>query len=151
MEEMDHGYLHSMKFSILINGQLRGRIRATKGLKQEDPLSLFLFTLMVDRLFRLMSKTIDASLMKRILVGKVETGVSYLQFVDGTLVFTSSDQQNIDNLLKVIDIFCLISKLKVNKTKSVIVEINSLKENLKTSTTHFDSVENWPLKCLSLP
>ena len=51
--------LSSVSFSVLINGKPRGKFKGFKGLRQEHPLSPFLFTLVADRLSRLMERATD--------------------------------------------------------------------------------------------
>lgn len=50
------GCVSSANFSILVNGKLLGRFGASRGLRQGDLLSPFLFTLVVDGLSRLIEK-----------------------------------------------------------------------------------------------
>ncbi|CAL8157492.1 unnamed protein product [Prunus armeniaca] len=42
------GCLETANFSVMINGRPRGKFRASRGLRQGDPLSHFLFTLVID-------------------------------------------------------------------------------------------------------
>ena len=51
------GCLSSTSFSILINGNAKGWVKATKGLRQEDPLPPFIITIATDVLSRMMLKT----------------------------------------------------------------------------------------------
>ena len=44
------GRLSSTSFAILVNGSTKGWVEASRGLRQGDPLSSFLFTLVVDAL-----------------------------------------------------------------------------------------------------
>ncbi|KAL6129597.1 hypothetical protein ACLB2K_072947 [Fragaria x ananassa] len=58
------GCLRLANFSILINGRPRGKFGASRGLRQGDPLSPFLFTLMVDVLNRLMESAREFNLIE---------------------------------------------------------------------------------------
>ena len=58
----------------------------------------------------------------------------------------------IQNLKKIVEIFGVISGLKVNMEKSIVVGINT--SNVKKDRLDFDlgcSVGGWPLKYLGLP
>lgn len=48
------GCLYSTSFVILVNGNVEGWVKATKGLKQIDPFSPFFFTIAVDGLSRML-------------------------------------------------------------------------------------------------
>ena len=50
------GCLSSTSLAVLVNGGAKGWVKASRGLRQGDPLSPFLFTLVVDVLSRLMSR-----------------------------------------------------------------------------------------------
>ena len=50
------GCLTSVKFPVFVSWRPRGKFGVSKGLKQGDPLSPFLFTLFADCLGRLMEK-----------------------------------------------------------------------------------------------
>lgn len=65
-------------FSSLVNENPRGKIFAYRGLKQDNPLSLFLFNLMVDILRRLVSLDIEKYIMEDFVVGNDLVPLSHL-------------------------------------------------------------------------
>ena len=72
------GCLTSTSFAILVNGSAKGWIKASKGLRQGDPLSPFLFTLVVDFLSRMIFRVEERGLAEGFLVGRYRTKVSIL-------------------------------------------------------------------------
>ena len=72
MEIWIRGCLSSSSFAILVNGNAKGWVKASRGLKQGDPLSPFLFTLVAEK----------TGLTKGFFVGRDRTRVSLLQFAD---------------------------------------------------------------------
>ena len=77
-------------FSVIINGNLTGFFKSSRGLRQGDPLSPYLFVLGME----VFSLLIDKAKMGGFLTGYnikgrngVAMNVSHLLFVDDTLVF----------------------------------------------------------------
>ena len=64
------GCLSSTSFSILVNENAKGWIKASKGLRQGDPLSLFFFIISVDVYNRMMLRVEESSLLEGFLVGR---------------------------------------------------------------------------------
>ncbi|RVX06252.1 Transposon TX1 uncharacterized 149 kDa protein [Vitis vinifera] len=82
------GCLSSSSFAILVNGNAKGWVKASRGLRQGDPLSPFLFTLVADVLSRLMIRAEETRITEDFLVGRDRTRVSLLQFADDTIFFS---------------------------------------------------------------
>ena len=115
------GCLTSVSYSVLINGRPRGKFKGYKGLRQGDPLSPFLFTLVADGLSRLMDRAIETGFVKPWRVGRDNVTVSHLQFADDTIFFLDSEEVSFKNLLIVLGLFCSASGLKINMGKSTIL------------------------------
>ncbi|RVX06782.1 hypothetical protein CK203_014971 [Vitis vinifera] len=58
------GCLSSISYAILVNGNAKGRVKASRGLRQGDPLSPFLFTIVADVLSRMMLKAKERSVLE---------------------------------------------------------------------------------------
>ena len=97
------GCLISAIFSVIINGKPRGHFGATRGVRQGDPLSPFLFILVVDVLSKLVKKACDNALIEGFEIGKNKVRISHLQFADESIFFVSSRDSDIDNLVGLLD------------------------------------------------
>ena len=96
------GCLSTASFSIFINGRPRGKFRGSRGLRQGDPLSHFLFTLVADALGRLIDKATQCRVIRSFIVGKDEVEVSHLQFADDTLLFMEANRDFFLNYLAIL-------------------------------------------------
>lgn len=72
------GCISSVHYAILINGTSKGFFVAKKGLRQGDPLSPFLFTVVVDTLSKLIMRAEERNLTKGFGVENGQTSVSHL-------------------------------------------------------------------------
>ena len=59
------GCLSSATFAILVNGNAKGWVKASRGLRQGDPLSPFLFTIVADVFSRLLMRMEKRGLLER--------------------------------------------------------------------------------------
>ena len=71
-----------------MNGNAKGWVKAFRGLRLGDPLSLFLFTIVVNVLSRLVVRAEERGLFEGFRVGRNRIRVSHLQFVDDTIFFS---------------------------------------------------------------
>ena len=72
------GCLSIASYSVFINGRLRGKFKGSRGLRQRDPLSPFLFTLIVDVLGRFIDKAKDSNEIRGFTVGRDKVEVTHL-------------------------------------------------------------------------
>lgn len=87
---MDTFLCHFGVFSFLINGEPASFFASSRGLREGDPLSPFLFILIMEALSRLLDKAVAGGFIQGFRVGKARVSdvmMSHLLFADDTLVF----------------------------------------------------------------
>ena len=104
--------------SIVFNGEALDPIYPSKGLRQGDPLSPYLFILCMDFLGQFIEEKCSAKLWKPIKVSQRGPSVSYLMFVDDLVLFAKADNVNCYAIRDVLDEFCKMSGQTVSEAKS---------------------------------
>ena len=146
------GCLSSSSFAILVNGNAKGWVKASRGLRQGDPLSPFLFTLVADVQSRMMIRAKETGITEGFFVGRDRTKVSLLQFVNDTIFFSKAFTEHLQNLKIILLVFGQVSGLKINSEKNIISGINTRHELLSSLASVLDCrVLEWPLSYLGLP
>lgn len=102
---------------ILFNSKLRGKIKATRGLFQGDPLSLFLFILVVDCLSRMLDQDAKKGIIEGFDVGNGALSINHLQSADDTILFSSPGKEKLSSLFESISSFDAASGLHINHMK----------------------------------
>ena len=87
--------LSTVSFAVLVNGNAKGWVKASRGLRQGDPLSHFLFTLVADILSRMLLRADERNSLEGFRVGRNNTRVSHLQFADDTIFLSSTRQEDL--------------------------------------------------------
>ncbi|GKV09172.1 hypothetical protein SLEP1_g20714 [Rubroshorea leprosula] len=119
-----HECLQSSTISVLVNGSPSKQFSVSKGLRQGDPLSPFLFLIVAEGLNGLMSSAVEKELYKGVTVGKDAVMITHLQFTDDTIFFGEATENNIMVIKSIMRTFELISGLKINLQKSQLMGIN---------------------------
>ena len=139
-------------FIWIVNGNAKGWVKASRGLRQGDPLSPFLFTIVADVLSRMMLRAEERSLLEGFRVGRNRTRVSHLQFADDTIFFSNSCAEELQTLKSLLLVFRQISGLKVNLDKSNLFGINLDQNHLSRLALLLDcKASDWPILYPGLP
>ncbi|GJV23353.1 RNA-directed DNA polymerase, eukaryota [Tanacetum coccineum] len=115
-----HSCLRSSRGSILVNGSPTGEFQFFKGLKQGDPLSPFLFILVMEGLHVSFQRVVDAGMFKGIMLNN-STCVSHLFYADDAIFMGQWTQANIDIIIRVLKVFHIASGLRINMKKSKLM------------------------------
>ncbi|GJU03526.1 RNA-directed DNA polymerase, eukaryota, reverse transcriptase zinc-binding domain protein [Tanacetum coccineum] len=115
--------LHSSRGSIIINGSPTEEFQFGKGLKQGDPLSPFLFILIMETLHLSFQRVVDAGLFHGIKLGGL-VNLSHMFYADDAMFVGEWSESNISMLVNVLDCFHRVSGLKINTSKSKIMVVH---------------------------
>nr|GEY11992.1 RNA-directed DNA polymerase, eukaryota [Tanacetum cinerariifolium] len=115
--------LRSSRGSILVNGSTTEEFQFFKGLKQGDPLSPFLFILIMESLHVSFQRVVDGGLFTGIKSNSM-VSLSYLLYADDAIFIGQWSELNIDALVQVLECFYRASGLKINMCKSKIMGVN---------------------------
>ncbi|GJW93796.1 RNA-directed DNA polymerase, eukaryota, partial [Tanacetum coccineum] len=116
--------LRSSRGSIMVNGSPTEEFQFGKGLKQGDPLSPFLFILIMESLHISFQRIVDAGLFKGIKIGGGMVNLSHLFYADDAVFVGQWCDSNITTLVHVLECFHKVSGLRINMCKSKIMGVN---------------------------
>jgi hypothetical protein len=137
----------------LINGAPCGYFGSSHGVRQGDPLSPFLFDLVMEAFSRMIGAITSRGLISGFSVGsndQTRVVVSHLLFADDTLVFCGADASQIRHIGALLVCFEAVSGLKVNLPKSALVPVGSLDDVEQLAGLLGCGISPLPLKYLGL-
>jgi len=106
--------LESATVSIFVNGSLTEEFKPKWGLRQGDPLTPFLFLIVVEGLIGLVREAKRFNAFSGVVVGNGSVKVDLLQFADDMLFFCEPSYQNVLVVKAILRSFELVSGLRVN-------------------------------------
>ena len=86
--------------SILLNGEKLNPFNLSRGLRQGDPLSPYIFILCMEFLGFLIQKAVDSGDWKPILVQRTRPSFSHLFFVDDIILVATASLKNAQTIKK---------------------------------------------------
>ncbi|GJU10520.1 RNA-directed DNA polymerase, eukaryota [Tanacetum coccineum] len=126
------GCLNSAMGSILINGSPTTEFKFYKGLKKRDPLSPFLFILIMESLHLSFKNVIHSSLYKGIQIDD-SLMLSHFFYADDVVFVGKWDKQNVATIVNVLKCFFLALGLKINLHKSKLMGIGIPQEEVRSA------------------
>lgn len=121
-------------FSIKMNGEFLPTFHPTRGLRQGDPLSPYLFIIVANLLSFLIRNAMNMGSLKGIKLNQWCPTLSHLFFADDAVFFLNGTLMECQNLSNILNQYCLASGQTINRNKSGVFFSpccpTSLQENL---------------------
>ena len=115
----------------LINGVAQGCILPSRGLRQGDPLSPYLFLLCADGFSSLINNAVRNNMLSGISICRGCPMVTHLFFADDSLLFCKASTQECHILMAILDLYEAASGQKINTDKSSIFFSTNTPSELK--------------------
>ncbi|XP_026443136.1 uncharacterized protein LOC113343016 [Papaver somniferum] len=134
-----------------INGTASYLFRSTKGVKQGDHMSLFLFILVVEVLSLMIKRVASMNLLAGFKPSSEAFEINHLQFADDLIMFLDDDCEQVHNLKNVLLGLELVSGLKFNFQKSALVPVGEAVNAVDGATIFGCPITSFPMKYLGIP
>jgi hypothetical protein len=112
--------VRSVSYSIVVNGTPVGHINPSRGLRQGDPISPYLFLLCAEVLSSMLSKAESAGVITGVPTSKRGPKLTHLFFADDSLLFCKANSVEWRRLTKILERYEDASGQKLNKDKTSI-------------------------------
>ncbi|GJS14637.1 RNA-directed DNA polymerase, eukaryota, reverse transcriptase zinc-binding domain protein [Tanacetum coccineum] len=119
-------------FTLNVNGDRIGYFKGSRGFRQGDPISLYLFTLIMEIFSLTLQREIDNELNFQYHFGCKSIKLSHVCFADDLLVMCHGDATSVGVIKKALDAFSACSRLLPNYSKSIVF-FGSMNEEDRTA------------------
>ncbi|GLT50394.1 hypothetical protein SLA2020_238810 [Shorea laevis] len=108
----------SVQLGILWNGEPLPWFSPHRGLRQGDPLSPYLFILVMEKLAQMIQRRVDSKAWKPLSLSRGGVSISHLFYADDLMLFAQASGAQLDVILECLDQFAKSSGLILNLQKS---------------------------------
>ena len=121
----------TVSYSIMVNREPKGLIHPSRGIRQGDPISPFLFLLCTEGFHGLISQAIAQGDIRGYSLSRISPCLTHLFFADDSLLFCRSTIQECKKILEILDTYGRCSGQQINRNKTTIFFIKSTDEDTR--------------------
>ena len=107
--------------ALLFNGSKLDSFQPSRGIRQGDPISPYLFLLCMEFLGAQITSMCEDKMWDKVRASRSGPSFSHVFFADDLMLFAEADYKNCEAIIEVLDNFCNLTGQKVNITKSKIL------------------------------
>uniref|UniRef100_A0A8R7K6U9 Reverse transcriptase domain-containing protein n=1 Tax=Triticum urartu TaxID=4572 RepID=A0A8R7K6U9_TRIUA len=143
----------SVRYQIKINGGLTEQFAPSRGLRQGDPLSPYLFVICAEGLSALLNDAKASGLISGIKICQNAPVVSHLLFADDSVLLLKAKPEEAEALREILDLYEDCSGQCINLEKSAVMFSTNTTDASRCAVKNALQIqsETWNEKCLGLP
>lgn len=111
----------TVSYRIKLNGVLSDSFLPSRGLRQGNPLSPYLFILCANWLSKTISGNVNMGRLQGVIMGRGAPEISHLFFADDSIFFMKANFQNVVVFKEILERYQVLPRQKINYQKSKVV------------------------------
>ncbi|BFG30782.1 hypothetical protein CerSpe_170560 [Prunus speciosa] len=110
----------SVRFTVLLNGKSGNPFKSSRGIRQGDPISPYIFILVSDVLSVMLNQAVERGFVQGIRFSRDGPTLSHLFFADDSILFLKATERNCNAVASILNSYCHASGQVVNFEKSSV-------------------------------
>lgn len=121
----------TVSYSILVNGESKGMIKPSRGLRQGDPLPPYLFLFCAEGLNAILKQAADVGEIQGFSISRRGPKLTHLFFTNDCLLLFRSSLEECEKIQELLAIYENASRQMVNKDKTTLFFSKNTEEDIK--------------------
>ena len=125
--------ISSTSTAILFNSNKLDSFQPSRGIRQGDPISPYIFLLCIEFMGAQISSMCENNRWDKIKASKNSPSFSHVSFANNLMLFAKVNAKNCEVIVEVLDTFCKLARQKMNLAKSRVLFSSNVSRRCKRS------------------